>query len=155
MLAMAVILPALYQAKVGALGLEFANPRRQHETAALRQHKLSRARELFERARELDDGNFAAFLGIGAAIEHDHSGALRRVGRLPEAPDALPPPVAEVLVDWKRRAVLEEGVAELDEIAVGQLAAFHPLPIDQRSIPRAQILDLPSAEDGLESGMSH
>ena len=38
--AMEVILPALYQAKVGALGLEFANPRRQHETAALRKHRL-------------------------------------------------------------------------------------------------------------------
>jgi 5-methyltetrahydropteroyltriglutamate--homocysteine methyltransferase len=38
--AMDVILPALYQANVGALGLEFANPRRQHETAALRRHKL-------------------------------------------------------------------------------------------------------------------
>jgi 5-methyltetrahydropteroyltriglutamate--homocysteine methyltransferase len=38
--AMEVILPALYQAKVGALGLEFANPRRQHETAALRKCKL-------------------------------------------------------------------------------------------------------------------
>jgi 5-methyltetrahydropteroyltriglutamate--homocysteine methyltransferase len=37
--AMEVILPALYQAKVGALGLEFANPRRQHEAAALRKHK--------------------------------------------------------------------------------------------------------------------
>jgi 5-methyltetrahydropteroyltriglutamate--homocysteine methyltransferase len=39
-IAMGVILPALYQAKVGALGLEFANPRRQHETMALRQHRL-------------------------------------------------------------------------------------------------------------------
>ena len=38
--AMSVILPALYQANVGAIGLEFANPRRQHETAALRKHKL-------------------------------------------------------------------------------------------------------------------
>ena len=38
--AMEVILPALYQANVGALGLEFANPRRQHEVAALRQYKL-------------------------------------------------------------------------------------------------------------------
>jgi 5-methyltetrahydropteroyltriglutamate--homocysteine methyltransferase len=38
--AMEVILPALYQAKVGGLGLEFANPRRQHETAALRKHRL-------------------------------------------------------------------------------------------------------------------
>jgi 5-methyltetrahydropteroyltriglutamate--homocysteine methyltransferase len=38
--AMEVILPALYQANVGALGLEFANPRRQHESAALRRYKL-------------------------------------------------------------------------------------------------------------------
>jgi 5-methyltetrahydropteroyltriglutamate--homocysteine methyltransferase len=38
--AMDVILPALYDANVGALGLEFANPRRQHETAALRRHRL-------------------------------------------------------------------------------------------------------------------
>jgi 5-methyltetrahydropteroyltriglutamate--homocysteine methyltransferase len=37
--AMEVILPALYQAKVGALGLEFASPRRQHEAAALRRCK--------------------------------------------------------------------------------------------------------------------
>ncbi len=37
---MDVILPTLYQAKVAALGLEFAMPRRQHETAALRKHKL-------------------------------------------------------------------------------------------------------------------
>jgi 5-methyltetrahydropteroyltriglutamate--homocysteine methyltransferase len=36
---MAAILPTLYQAKVGALGLEFANPRRQHETAALKANK--------------------------------------------------------------------------------------------------------------------
>ena len=33
---MEVVLPGLYQANVGALGLEFANPRRQHETAALK-----------------------------------------------------------------------------------------------------------------------
>jgi 5-methyltetrahydropteroyltriglutamate--homocysteine methyltransferase len=38
--AMEVILPALYQANVGALGLEFANPRRQHESAALRKYEL-------------------------------------------------------------------------------------------------------------------
>lgn len=37
---MEVILPALYQANVGALGLEFAMSRRQHETAALRKHKV-------------------------------------------------------------------------------------------------------------------
>jgi 5-methyltetrahydropteroyltriglutamate--homocysteine methyltransferase len=37
---MEVVLPALYEAKVGALGLEFANPRRQHEAAALAKKTL-------------------------------------------------------------------------------------------------------------------
>ena len=34
------ILPALYSAKVGALSIEFANPRHQHEYAAFKQAKL-------------------------------------------------------------------------------------------------------------------
>jgi 5-methyltetrahydropteroyltriglutamate--homocysteine methyltransferase len=34
------LLQAFYQAKVGALGIEFANARRQHEYAALKQHKF-------------------------------------------------------------------------------------------------------------------
>jgi len=37
---MATILPALYQAKVGALSIEFSNPRHQHEYDALRVHPL-------------------------------------------------------------------------------------------------------------------
>lgn len=36
---MEVVLPEIYQANVGALGLEFANPRRQHETAALKANR--------------------------------------------------------------------------------------------------------------------
>jgi 5-methyltetrahydropteroyltriglutamate--homocysteine methyltransferase len=38
--ALDVILPVLYQANVGGLSIEFANPRRQHESAALRKHPL-------------------------------------------------------------------------------------------------------------------
>jgi 5-methyltetrahydropteroyltriglutamate--homocysteine methyltransferase len=34
------ILPVLYQANVGALSLEFSNPRHQHEYAAFKQHRL-------------------------------------------------------------------------------------------------------------------
>jgi 5-methyltetrahydropteroyltriglutamate--homocysteine methyltransferase len=34
------ILPAIYQAKVGALSIEFSNPRHAHEYAALKKHKL-------------------------------------------------------------------------------------------------------------------
>jgi 5-methyltetrahydropteroyltriglutamate--homocysteine methyltransferase len=37
---LAAILPALYQANVGALSIEFANPRHAHEHAALTTHKL-------------------------------------------------------------------------------------------------------------------
>jgi len=36
---MKVLLPTLYQANVGAIGLEFANPRHQHEIAALKANK--------------------------------------------------------------------------------------------------------------------
>jgi 5-methyltetrahydropteroyltriglutamate--homocysteine methyltransferase len=38
--ALDLILPVLYQARVGALSIEFANPRHQHEYAALRRHPL-------------------------------------------------------------------------------------------------------------------
>jgi 5-methyltetrahydropteroyltriglutamate--homocysteine methyltransferase len=38
--ALDLILPVLYQANVGALSIEFANPRHQHEYAALRRHKF-------------------------------------------------------------------------------------------------------------------
>jgi 5-methyltetrahydropteroyltriglutamate--homocysteine methyltransferase len=38
--ALAKILPAIYQAKVGALSIEFSNPRHAHEYAAFRQHPL-------------------------------------------------------------------------------------------------------------------
>jgi 5-methyltetrahydropteroyltriglutamate--homocysteine methyltransferase len=39
-IAMATILPELYRANVGALSIEFANPRHQHEYEALRVHPL-------------------------------------------------------------------------------------------------------------------
>ena len=38
--ALNLILPVLYQANVGALSIEFANPRHQHEYSALRRHSL-------------------------------------------------------------------------------------------------------------------
>lgn len=39
-IAMATILPELYRANVGALSIEFANPRHQHEYEALEEHPL-------------------------------------------------------------------------------------------------------------------
>jgi 5-methyltetrahydropteroyltriglutamate--homocysteine methyltransferase len=40
---LATILPALYQAKVGALSIEFSNPRHAHEYDALKKHPLPKA----------------------------------------------------------------------------------------------------------------
>jgi 5-methyltetrahydropteroyltriglutamate--homocysteine methyltransferase len=39
-IALDLVLPVLYQANVGGLSIELANPRHQHETAALRRHRL-------------------------------------------------------------------------------------------------------------------
>jgi len=39
-IAMATILPALFSANVGALSIEFANPRHRHEYEALKEHPL-------------------------------------------------------------------------------------------------------------------
>jgi 5-methyltetrahydropteroyltriglutamate--homocysteine methyltransferase len=39
-IALETILPALYTANVGALSIEFSNPRHAHETAALKKHPL-------------------------------------------------------------------------------------------------------------------
>jgi len=118
--------------------------------AALRRHKSSKARDLFEKARELDEGNFAAFLGIGAAIDHDQSGAVGRVARLPDAPPSLPPALAQVLVDWPsltaaERTAVNAAVAPLAnrlEAVAAAGAIVRVLPID------ARLVDLREFRDG-------
>ena len=118
--------------------------------AALRRHRPSEARRLFEQARDVDEGNFAAFLGIAAAIDHDKTGAVGRIGRLPEAPATLSPGLAQVLVDWpaltpSERVVVHAAVAPLAHqfgtvAAAGAIARV--LPID------ARLVDLPQFSDG-------
>lgn len=44
--ALATVLPVIYQAKVGGLSIEFANPRHQHEYAALKRQPLPKAMAL-------------------------------------------------------------------------------------------------------------
>jgi tetratricopeptide (TPR) repeat protein len=118
--------------------------------AALRRHKTSEARNRFEAARDLDDRNFAAYLGIGAAIDHDKLRAVQRVRRLPEPPESLPAVLGQILVDWPsltpdERACVHAAVAPLAAqlpavAAAGGIARV--LPID------ARLIDLPEfAED--------
>jgi tetratricopeptide (TPR) repeat protein len=123
--------------------------------AALRRHASSDARDLFEQARELDDDNFAAFLGIGAALDHDRTRAVARVARLPEAPTALPAAIAPVFVDWPalttaERTCVHAALVPLerplrDVAAAGAIARV--LPID------ARVVDLP--ELGAHAGVRH
>jgi tetratricopeptide (TPR) repeat protein len=113
--------------------------------AALRRQTLPKARKLFEQARDLDENNFAAFLGIGAAIDIDQAGVRGRVARLPDLPPTLPDALTKVLVDWPaltedERVVLHAAAAPLitplgEVAAAGGIARL--LPID------ARLVDLP------------
>jgi tetratricopeptide (TPR) repeat protein len=119
-------------------------------TVALRRHKLSRARDLFEQARDLDENNFAAFLGIGAAIDQDQTRALGRLRRLPDVPASPPPEIAQVAVDWpvltaNERIAVHAAIApvlrQLPAISAAG-AIVRVLPID------ARLVDLPEFREG-------
>jgi tetratricopeptide (TPR) repeat protein len=118
--------------------------------AALRLHKLSQARDLFEQARVLNEDNFAAFLGIGAAIDLDQTHALARLEWLPELPAIVPPEMTEVVSDWpvltsRERIVVHAALAPVARqlpavVAAGAVARV--LPID------ARLVDLPAFHRG-------
>ena len=83
-LPLGTILPALYQAKVGALSIEFSNPRHAHEYAALKKHPLPKDMLLIPGVVETTS-NF---------VEHPEVVARRieeavRGGRRPRARDRL------------------------------------------------------------------
>jgi tetratricopeptide (TPR) repeat protein len=118
--------------------------------ASLRRHESSKARTLFEQARDLDDDNFAAYLGIGAAIDHDTSRAVQWVGRLPDPPGSLPPDLAAVLVDWPLLTGAEKTCVHA---AVAPLAAQLPAVVAAGAIARvlpidARLVDLPEFAEG-------
>lgn len=117
--------------------------------AALRRHRASEARDRFEAARALDDRNFAAYLGIGAAIDHDKFRAPQRIERLPVPPQSLPSQVAPVLVDWP---LLTQAEQTCVHAAVGPLAAQFPAVAAAGGIARvlpidARLVDLPEFAD--------
>ena len=81
------ILPALYQAKVGALSLEFSNPRHAHEYAALKKNPLPKDMLLIPGVVEID----VEFRRASGGRRHAHrgSGARRRRPRARHRLDRL------------------------------------------------------------------
>jgi tetratricopeptide (TPR) repeat protein len=113
--------------------------------AHLRGGDLDKARDHFERAREADDHNFAAYLGIGAVLDYDQHRCRAKVGRLFLPAGVEVPALVDVVVDWaaltdeERRAVT---AAALPLASLLPKVAEHDgqariLPIDARPVDLA------------------
>jgi tetratricopeptide (TPR) repeat protein len=109
----------------------------------LREGRLEQARKHFDQAREEDDGNYAAYLGLAAVIDVDQARAFDRLAALPELP--APPLIERVVIDWPALTADERKVVTLvvSPVApvlarIAEAGAFvRLLPID------ARLTDLP------------
>lgn len=80
-------------------------------SAALRQGDAATAEDEFERACRADGRSFAAFLGLGAALEAQQINLVRRVEALGELPDSDDlPGLKQVVPDWPALTGLERQV---------------------------------------------
>lgn len=110
-------------------------------SSLLRQGAASKARRAFEKARDLDGKNFAASLGLGAAMDAEKHDLAARVRRLP-APDPEPfDALREVVPDYAALTELERRVVEASaapipgwiELLQRAGATIRLLPIDVRA----------------------
>jgi tetratricopeptide (TPR) repeat protein len=108
--------------------------------AELRLGEVAAARATFERACEADGRCFAAFIGLGAAMDHETLALHRRAARL-ALPKSLPAGLEEVVPDWPVLTDAERRVVWLSvQPFAGRLAdlaerdvAIRILPIDVRA----------------------
>jgi tetratricopeptide (TPR) repeat protein len=108
--------------------------------AHLRRGEAGRARKAFERASEADGRCFAAFLGIGAALDCDKHGYYKRALRF-SLPATLPAELARIVPDWpaltdaERRVVWAsaEPLAKLLPRLAERGVTMRILPIDVRA----------------------
>jgi hypothetical protein len=113
--------------------------------AHLRKGELDKARDCFEQAREDDDDNFAAYLGIGAVLDHDQHRCRAKVAGLWLPPGSEVAKIADVVVDWpaltdeERRAVTAAvlPLASLVPEIVRKGGQARILPIDARPVDLA------------------
>ncbi|HSD87987.1 MAG TPA: tetratricopeptide repeat protein [Kofleriaceae bacterium] len=109
-------------------------------TSQLRRGELAAARKSFERASELDGRCFAAFLGLGAVLDHDRYDLHRRAETLPVAETATLE-IEKVVPDWPALTEIERRVVSASIRPFGALVPrlaeravkMRILPIDVRA----------------------
>lgn len=91
-------------------------------SAQLRRGEAAKARKTFERASAADGRSFAAFLGLGAAIDHENHSFHQRAARF-AMPVTLPPELVTVVPDF---AALTEAERRVVWASVAPLATLLP-----------------------------
>lgn len=118
-------------------------------SALLRLGKLDAARDRFEAAAALDGRCFAAFLGLGAVLDHERYGLLGAAGGLPSLPE--PEGLREIVPDLPALTPLERRVVcasaaplagALPAVAAAG-ARIRLLPIDLRPTDVPELSRLP------------
>jgi tetratricopeptide (TPR) repeat protein len=123
--------------------------------ARLRQGRFEQARQHFSEARDEDDDSFAAYLGLGAALDLDRGRVLERLAALPDLP--MPALLDQVVIDWpaltpqERKVVTvaaEPAAAVLPRIvAAGAVARLLPIDVRLADLPGMREPDEERFED--------
>lgn len=114
-------------------------------SAQLRRGELAAARKSFDRACETDGRCAAAFLGIGAVLDHDKYDLHRRAERLRTAP-AASREVLAVVPDWPALTELEQRVVWA---SIGPFAAVLPVLAERGVTIRVLPIDVRATDVGL------
>ncbi|MBI3071410.1 MAG: hypothetical protein HYY84_04700 [Deltaproteobacteria bacterium] len=114
----------------------------------LRLGQVERARRTFEKACEADGGNFAAYLGLGAAMDAERFGLFKKARALPALD--VGGVASRVVPDWANLTDVEKQVVSasmhplrgaLARLARGE-AKIRVLPIDVRATDLPEFQDL-------------
>ena len=113
-------------------------------SAQLRRGETRDARALFEKACESDGQCFAAFLGLGAAIDQDNYDLYRRASKMP-APGKIDH-VAKVVTDWP---VLTDAERRVVWASAGPLRRWLPALVDKGVVMHVLPIDVRATDIGL------
>jgi tetratricopeptide (TPR) repeat protein len=113
-------------------------------SAQLRRGEVKIAKQTFERACELDGKSFAAFLGFGAAIDHENYKLHRRAQRFATPP--ANPHLAKIVVDLPALTDAERRVVWA---SAGPFAPLFPILAERNVTMRVLPIDVRATDVGL------